>query len=112
MAFCSRLSSNAESVAVPPVDGRTSSTTTLPPWVAVIGGHSTRAAAAIPGSRVMARERGARALLGILRGDRRRRHDTLQGALLIQEPAHDDIVDLGHAILVDRWPIGGHAAAQ
>ena len=52
-------------------------------------------------------------LLGILRGDRRRRHDTLQSALLfIQKPAHDDIVDLGHAILVDRWPIGGYAAVQ
>jgi hypothetical protein len=49
----------------------------------------------------------------MLRGDRRRHCDPLQGALLfIQEPAHDDIVDLGHAILVDRWPISGHATVQ
>ena len=114
MAFCSRRSSRAESVAAPPADGRTSSTTTLLPSVAAIRGHSTRAAAAAPGScsvRIRQTRTRASSFVAFWR-DLRRRQARQSALLLVQKPVHDDIVDLRHAILVDGWPIAGHTAAE
>ena len=114
MAFSTRLSSRAESAPAAPSDGRTSSTTTLLPGVAEMRGHSTRAAAAISGScSIRIRPSATRANSFAACRDHVRCREALHCAsLLVQKPVHDDIVHLRHAILVDRWPIGGHAAVE
>src|SRR5690606_28803973 len=107
-------SSSADRPAAVPSDRRTWSMTTLLPGVAEMRGHSTSAAAAIPGScsdSTRAKPARASSLAGL--NPRRRRVQAPHSAsLLLEQPVHDDIAHLRHAVLVDRGPVSGHAPVE